>query len=228
MGCGGSKAIKNRTAPAPVAEQTQSPALKETSPSKQHRQQPEGKITEERAKETSRTDARQRTEDKQATEEHVEEPITQEQISLVQDSWKLVNGDLEQVGVEFYVRLFKENPELFQLFSFRDIANSTEEAMRTDHRFKRQGLVTMQHVDLAVASLNDLGSIVPALKDLGARHSMYKVEEHHFSPVGAALLDTLDKGLGEKFTSEVKEAWTVVYGIVADTMKAGLKEALEG
>lgn len=49
-----------------------------------------------------------------------------------------------------------------------------------------------------------------------------------FQPVGAALLDTLDKGLGEKFTSEVKEAWTVVYGIVADTMKAGLKEALKG
>lgn len=48
-----------------------------------------------------------------------------------------------------------------------------------------------------------------------------------FQPVGAALLDTLDKGLAEKFTSEVKEAWTVVYGIVADTMKAGLKEALE-
>ena len=41
------------------------------------------------------------------------------------------------------------------------------------------------------------------------------------------MLDTLDKGLGEKFTTEVKEAWTVVYGIVADTMKAGMKEALE-
>ena len=49
-----------------------------------------------------------------------------------------------------------------------------------------------------------------------------------FQPVGAALLDTLDKGLGEKFTSQVKEAWTVVYGIVADTMKVGLKEVLEG
>ncbi|XP_020618217.1 neuroglobin-like [Orbicella faveolata] len=114
------------------------------------------------------------------------------------------------------------------MFSFRDLANSTEDAMRTDDRFKRQGLVTMQHVDLAVASLSDLGSIVPALKDLGARHSMYKVEEYHFGPVGAALLGTLDMGLGEKFTPEVKEAWTVVYGIVADTMKAGLKEVLEG
>ena len=84
----------------------------------------------------------------------------------------------------FPFRLFKENPELLQLFSFRDISinnNSAEDAMRTDDRFKRQGLVTMQHVDLAVASLNDLGSIVPALKDLGARHSMYKVEEHHFA-----------------------------------------------
>ena len=49
-----------------------------------------------------------------------------------------------------------------------------------------------------------------------------------FQPVGGALLDTLDKGLGEKFTSAVKEAWIVVYGVVADTMKAGLKEALEG
>ena len=67
------------------------------------------------------------------------------------------------------------------MFSFRDIDNSTEDAMRIDDRLKRQALVTMQHVDLAVGSLNDLGSIVPALKDLGARHSMYKVEEHHFA-----------------------------------------------
>ena len=109
MGCGGSKAIKTRTAPAPVAEQTQSPALKQTSPDEQHRQQPEGEITEETAEETSPADehGRQGTEDKQATEEHVKDiegPITQEQISLVQDTWKLVNGDLEQVGIAFYIR----------------------------------------------------------------------------------------------------------------------------
>ena len=104
MGCGGSKAVKNRTAPAPAAEQTQSPALKETSPAKQHRQQPEGKINEETVEEAPPADEHQGTEDKQATEEHVEAPISQEQISLVQDTWKLVNGDLEQVGVTFYIR----------------------------------------------------------------------------------------------------------------------------
>ena len=76
-------------------------------------------------------------------------------------------------------RLFTDSPELLQLFSFRDIELS-EDVLRSDARFKKQSLVTMQHVDLAVTSLNDLGSVVPALKDLGARHSMYKVEEHHY------------------------------------------------
>ena len=101
MGCGGSKAIQVRTAPAPVAEETQSPALKQTSPANQHRQQPDGKITEEKAEETAPT------EENQAKEKPVEDgegPVTQEQISLVRESWKLVNGDLEQVGVEFYIR----------------------------------------------------------------------------------------------------------------------------
>ncbi|KAJ7379983.1 hypothetical protein OS493_012745 [Desmophyllum pertusum] len=223
MGCGGSKAVRTKTAPAPVPVQPQTAAQPETNASQQ-RQQPEGKLTEE----TTATEGQQETQEKPETvEEDIEGPVTKEQISLVQETWGLVKSDLEQVGVEFYIRLFKENPDLLQLFSFKDIDNSTEDVMRTDDRLKRQGLVTMQHVDLAVASLNDLGSIVPALKDLGARHTMYKVEEHHFALVGGALLDTLDKGLGEKFTAEVKVAWTVVYGIVADTMKAGMKEALE-
>ena len=66
------------------------------------------------------------------------------------------------------------------MFSFRDIDSSSDDVMRADDRFKRQGLVTMQHVDLAVNSLKDLGSFVPALKDLGGRHVMYKVEERHY------------------------------------------------
>ena len=42
--------------------------------------------------------------------------------------------------------------------------------------------------------------------------------------VGAALLYTLEKGLGQKFTEEAKEAWKLLYGVVMDTMKAGARE----
>lgn len=30
--------------------------------------------------------------------------VTEEQIALVQETWELVKNDLEQMGVEFYVR----------------------------------------------------------------------------------------------------------------------------
>ena len=79
----------------------------------------------------------------------------------------------------FSHRLFTDSPELLPLFSFRDIDLSNE-AARSDKRLRRQGLATMQYVDLAVSSLNDLGSIVPTLKDLGARHVMYNVKDHHY------------------------------------------------
>lgn len=42
--------------------------------------------------------------------------------------------------------------------------------------------------------------------------------------MGQALIDTLEKGLGDKFTPEVKEAYIVFYTIVADNMKEGLHE----
>jgi hypothetical protein len=59
---------------------------------------------------------------------------------------------------------------------------------------------------------------------LGRRHLAYGVRDEHYDTVGGALLWTLEKGLGEAFTPDVKEAWTVVYGIVARVMKDAANE----
>ena len=42
--------------------------------------------------------------------------------------------------------------------------------------------------------------------------------ETHYTPVGAALLWTLQQGLGEAFTPEVKDAWATAYIILSTTM----------
>ncbi|KAJ7379995.1 hypothetical protein OS493_012757 [Desmophyllum pertusum] len=91
--------------------------------------------------------------------ENCEGPATEEQISLVQETWNIVKDDLEQLGVEFYVRLFKEDPKLLQLFPYME-DQSADYVMRIDDRVKRKGMTTMQHVDMAVASLNDPASRV--------------------------------------------------------------------
>jgi hemoglobin-like flavoprotein len=44
------------------------------------------------------------------------------------------------------------------------------------------------------------------------------VQAEHYATVGAALLKTLEQGLGDDFTPPVREAWAAVYGLVADVM----------
>ena len=54
----------------------------------------------------------------------------------------------------------------------------------------------------------------------------YGVAEAHYDTVGAALLWTLEMGLGTAFTAETREAWTAVYGLLATTMKDAARETL--
>ena len=53
----------------------------------------------------------------------------------------------------------------------------------------------------------------------------YGTVEAHYAPVGAALLWTLEQGLGPDFTPEVREDWTETYGLVAGLMKGAAAEA---
>ena len=69
------------------------------------------------------------------------------------------------------------------------------------------------------------GSIV--LRNFGApwrrweRHAGYGVRDEHYEAVGEALLWTLETGLKDAFTSEVRDAWVTAYGWLAYTMQRG-------
>lgn len=111
----------------------------------------------------------------------------------------------------FYGRLFELDPELRPLFK----SDITE-----------QGRKLMQMIQLAVRGLNDLPALVPAVEQLGRRHVDYGVRNKDYETVGTALLWTLEKGLGEGFTPEVREAWTAVYTLLAGTMQAASAKRL--
>jgi len=60
---------------------------------------------------------------------------------------------------------------------------------------------------------------VPVAQDLARKHVDYGVKPAHYDTVGAALLWTLEQGLGSKFTEDVKTAWATAYGILSQVMK---------
>lgn len=130
--------------------------------------------------------------------------MTPEQVEMVQTTWAKVSPSADQVATLFYTRLFEIAPEVKPLFT-----SDMEE----------QGKKLMQMLNVAVTSLTKLETIVPAVQELGVRHNDYQVEPAHYDSVGEALLWTLNEGLGEEFTPEVKEAWTETYVTLATVMK---------
>lgn len=131
--------------------------------------------------------------------------MTKRQTELVQSSFQLVQPILEPAAMMFYDRLFELDPTLRALFR-----TSREE----------QGRKLAQTLAVVVASIDRPDSIRGAVEALGRRHVGYNVRDQHYATVGAALLWTLERGLGEAFTPEVRDAWSAVYGWLAYRMQS--------
>ncbi len=136
--------------------------------------------------------------------------MNSEQINLVQSSFKDVRPIAALAADIFYTRLFVMDPSLRTMFK-GDLAD--------------QGRMLMSTLNTAVNGLTNLDATVPVVRQLGMRHAKYGVQDEHFDTVGSALLWTLEQGLGEKFTADVREAWTAAYALLASVMQLGLIEA---
>ena len=130
--------------------------------------------------------------------------MTPEQITMVQESFKKVAPISATAADLFYDRLFEVAPEVRQLFP-DDMA--------------QQKKMLMSMLGTAVTNLHRAEAILPAVQDLGRRHVGYGVKDEDYDTVAAALLWTLEQGLGPDFTPETKDAWTACYVLLAGTMK---------
>ena len=130
--------------------------------------------------------------------------MSPQQVQLVQQSFAQVAPISAAVPGIFYKRLFELDPSLRKLF-------------KSD--MNEQGEKLMQMIGVAVKGLDDPDALLPAVRQLGARHESYGVEADDYETVGQALLWTLEQGLGSAFTPEVKQAWTDTYVVLAGAMQ---------
>lgn len=131
--------------------------------------------------------------------------MTPDQVKLVQRSFAKVMPISETAAVLFYGRLFEIAPAVKSLFP----------ADMTDQRRK-----LMATLAVVVNGLGNLQSVLPAASALAKRHVGYGAKPAHYPVVGAALLWTLQQGLGEAWTPEVADAWTAAYETLSRYMIA--------
>lgn len=135
--------------------------------------------------------------------------MTPQQKQIVKDTWSAVIPIQEQAAAMFYERLFSEHPEVKPLFK---------------GDMQEQGEKLMNMLDQAVNSLDDIESVTKPLKEAGAAHKEYGVQEADYGKVGACLLWTLEQGLGEAYNPSVEDAWSTTYDTLSSVMIEGSRD----
>src|SRR5215510_5552501 len=133
--------------------------------------------------------------------------MTPEQVRLIRESWNSVASIADSAVEQFYNRLFEIDPTTRALFH---ATNMPEQRRKV-----------IQALSLAVQGANDLAALTPALQQLGRSHHGYGVTAAQYNSVGAALLWTLERGLGPQWTPAMAAAWTGLYGRISAIMLGG-------
>ncbi len=136
--------------------------------------------------------------------------MTPEQITMVQSSFERLGPDLPVMAARFYQELFGRDPALRPLF--------TTDPAEQQARFAEK----LTEIVRAMPRLDDL---LGHTRALGARHAGYGVRAGDYQTVGAALLDAFAAVLGDSFDPPTRQAWTLAYNLVAETMLEGAASA---
>lgn len=142
----------------------------------------------------------------------MEKLITPEQRALVQQTWQQVVPIADTAARVIYNRLFEIDPQLRVMFD------------RVEIKSQRRKLI--QALAMVVDRLDRIEELVPVIEALGRRHATYGVSDAHYETVGAALIWTLEKGLGKAWSEEVKAAWTEVYVLLSKVMRGAAAESM--
>ena len=131
--------------------------------------------------------------------------MTPQQVEQVQASFAKLEPIADHAAALFYRRLFETAPEVRALFKGdMDV----------------QGRKLTAAIATVVKSLGDIAAVAPAVCELAKRHVAYGARPEHYELVGAALLWTLEQGLGDDFSPAVSSAWAAVYGALSEMMIA--------
>ena len=130
--------------------------------------------------------------------------MTQDDIVLVQQSWRKALGQKDSVADAFYLKLFELEPTL-------------EAQFEKDMRGHGPKLVHL--ISAVVRGLDRVEFLLPAVRDFGRRQAAVGLRDEHYGAVANALLWSLEHALAAEFTAEVKSAWIVTYGVLSQTMR---------
>lgn len=129
--------------------------------------------------------------------------MRQGQVELIRASFEDVLHAGDAASHLFYDRLFELAPDTRPLFK----DDLTE-----------QGRLLIASLARIVTGLSHQAEVLPALRELAARHVAYGVRIEHYAAVGDALAWMIERVSEPAFDIPTKNAWRAAYELVARAM----------
>lgn len=144
--------------------------------------------------------------------------LSADTIATVKSTVPLLQQHGRQITQEFYGRLFKQHPELQNIFNMSN---------------QRSGRQSTALADAALAyamNIDNLAALLPAVQRIASKHASLGVLPAHYPVVGENLLAAIQEVLGLPADHAALKAWGEAYGVLAKVFvdaEEGLYQAAE-
>uniref|UniRef100_A0A8B9GMS8 X globin n=1 Tax=Astyanax mexicanus TaxID=7994 RepID=A0A8B9GMS8_ASTMX len=143
-----------------------------------------------------------------------EETLSEEQISMIKESWKLIQEDIAKVGIIMFVRVIST--------SFQQSVNVVR--CRSVVLFLCSVCRVMSFIEKSVARLDQLERLDMLAVELGKSHYRYNAPPKYYGYVGAEFICAVRPILKDKWTPELEKAWKTLFRYITRLMRQGYLE----
>lgn len=130
--------------------------------------------------------------------------LSQHTITVIKSTVPVLEVHGEAITRHFYETLFTAHPELLNIFN------------HANQKQGRQQAALANMVYTAALHIDNLSSILPAVRQVAHKHRSLGIVPEQYAIVGTYLLQAIKDVLGEAATDEIITAWGEAYNVIAD------------
>ncbi|XP_076464511.1 neuroglobin-like isoform X1 [Babylonia areolata] len=154
-------------------------------------------------------------------------PLTVRQCFSLVQSWKAIKRNISQTGVEMFIRLFKSNGDLKNMFhAFKDL--SSDDDMRSNESLENHATLVMTTLDDAITHIDNFDYVSEVLRKTGASHVRFEgFTSDNFWNIREPFLEAVKITLGDRYTDNMEGIYKVAISFILQTMSDGMDEAIK-
>lgn len=148
-------------------------------------------------------------------------PLDARQVFKLNQSWKAIKRSLGEAGVEMFVRLFKTNSYLKDMFSqFKGI--ETEDELRNNELLEHHATFVMSTLDEAISNIDNYDFVQQTLHRVGCSHRRFSgFEPSNFWRIKGPFLEAMSITLGDRYTPYMQTVYELTITFIIQNLLVG-------